>query len=250
MGLEYGFKSHWTVRLEYDYLAQSAWASPTVPSIQLNRNVQTIRAGINYKFDGGLPDKAPDEAAHAVAKPSGDLAKQSQNPIADLVSLPFQSNTNFNAGPFNRTQEVFNIQPVIPMHVTDNWNMISRTIIPLLSQPNSVFNNSTNGIGDITQSLFLSPVNSGSIIWGAGPVFTVPSATNPLLGTGHVLFGPTAVVLTTPGQWVMGVLANNQWSVGGNPLRPPVNSFLAQPFVNYNLPDRWYLTSATFITAN
>ena len=84
-----------------------------------------------------------------------DLQKQSQNPIADLVSVPFQSNTNFNAGPFNRTQEVFNIQPVVPMHLSDDWNLISRTIIPLLSQPSPFFDSNTNGIGDITQSLFL-----------------------------------------------------------------------------------------------
>ena len=89
-----------------------------------------------------------------------DLQKASQNPIADLVSVPFQSNTNFNAGPFNRTQEVLNIQPVVPMHLNENWNVISRTIIPWISQPDPLLNSNTNGVGDITQSLFLSPVRS------------------------------------------------------------------------------------------
>ena len=84
------------------------------------------------------------------------------------------------------------------------------------------------------KSLFLSPANSGKLIWGVGPIFTVPSANDPILGTGRVLFGPTAVFLTTPGHWVLGVLLSNQWSVAGNSLRPPVNTFLAQPFVNYN----------------
>ena len=144
--------------------------------------------------------------------------------------MPFQSNTNFNAGPFNRTQEVFNIQPVVPMHLNDDWNLISRTIIPLMSQPSPLFDSNTNGIGDITQSLFFSPAHPGQLIWGVGPVFTVPSANDPILGTGKFLFGPTAVFLVTPGHWVIGVLLNNQWSVGGNPLRPPVNAFLAQPF--------------------
>jgi opacity protein-like surface antigen len=251
-GLEYGFKSHWTVRLEYDFLSLANWTSPTVPSVQLNRDVQMVKAGINYKFTPGLPDTAAPARAGGSARPAGeeDLAKQSQNPIADLVSLPFQSNTNFNAGPFKRTQEVLNIQPVVPMHINENWNMISRTIVPVISQPNPIVDGNTNGIGDITQSLFLSPVHSGALIWGVGPVFTVPSATDPILGQGKVLAGPTAVLLTTPGHWVIGVLLNNQWSVGGNPLRPNVNQFLAQPFVNYNMAHGWYLTTSPIITAN
>jgi hypothetical protein len=232
-GLEYGFKSHWTVRLEYDFLSLANWASPTDPSIQLNRDVQMVKAGINYKFQPGLPDTVESRRASESGKPpeeDEDLAKKSQNPIADLVSVPFQSNTNFNAGPFNRTQEVLNIQPVVPMHISDDWNMISRTIVPVISQPDPIINSSTNGIGDITQSLFLSPVHSGALIWGVGPVFTIPSATDPILGQGKVLVGPTAVFLTTPGHWVIGVLLNNQWSVSGDPLRPNVNQFLAQPF--------------------
>jgi opacity protein-like surface antigen len=251
-GLEYGFKSHWTVRLEYDYLGLTDWNSATVPSVALNRDVQWITAGINYKFESGITD------ADASATPGGgreasedeDLAKKSQNPIADLVSLPFQSNTNFNAAPFGRTQEIFNIQPVAPLHISTDWNVISRTIIPVVSQPDPLLDRSTAGIGDITQSLFFSPVHSGAVIWGAGPVFTIPSATNPILGTGRVLLGPTAVFLTTPGHVVMGVLLNNQWSVGGNPLRPSVNTFLAQPFFNYNLSHGWYLTTSPVITAN
>ena len=164
--------------------------------------------------------------------------------------MPFQSNTNFNAGPFNRTQEVLNIQPVVPMHLNENWNVISRTIIPLISQPDPLLNSNTNGVGDITQSLFLSPVHPGKLIWGVGPVFTAPSASDPILGTGKVLFGPTAVLLTTPGHWVIGVLLNNQWSVGGNPLRPAVNAGLAQPFANYNMAHGWYLNTSPIITVN
>src|SRR5262249_52939100 len=164
-GLEYGFKSHWTVRLEYDFLSLANWSSSTVPSLQLNRDVQMVKAGINYKFDAGLPEPvARVRPADSSARPGGeeDLAKQSQNPIADLVSVPFQSNTNFNTGPFNRTQEVLNIQPVVPMHINEDWNMISRTIVPVISQPDPILDSSTNGIGDITQSLFLSPAHSGA----------------------------------------------------------------------------------------
>ncbi len=249
-GLEYGFKPHWTVRLEYDYLALAGWNSATTPVIQLNRDLQVITAGISYKFESGGSGATAPVNSSGGGEATEDLAKQSQNPIANLVSVPFQSNTNFNAAPFGRAQEVLNIQPVVPMQISADWNVISRTIVPIVSQPSPTFDSSTNGIGDITQSLFLSPVNSGALIWGAGPVFTVPSATDPILGTGHVLLGPTVVLLTTPGHWVIGVLANNQWSVGGNPLRPAVNSFLAQPFVNYNMAHGWYLTTSPILTAN
>jgi opacity protein-like surface antigen len=249
-GIEYGFKPHWTIKLEYDYLALSNWNSATVPAVQLNRDLQMVKAGINYKFESGVSAAAEQSGAGGAAESSESLAKKSQNPIADMVSLPFQSNTNFNSGPFNRTQEILNIQPVVPLHLNEDWNVISRTIIPLISQPDPLQDSSTNGIGDITQSLFLSPAHPGALIWGVGPVFTVPSANDPILGTGKFLFGPTAVFLTTPGHWVLGVLLNNQWSVGGNSLRPPVNTFLAQPFVNYNMAHGWYLTTAPVLTSN
>jgi opacity protein-like surface antigen len=249
-GLEYGFKSHWTIRLEYDYLALAAWNSATVPTVGLNRDLQMVKAGINYKFESGITDAATPKSSDSSGEASEDLAKKSQNPIADLVSVPFQSNTNFNAAPFGRTQEVLNIQPVVPLHISADWNMVARTIVPVISQPNPIFDSSTNGIGDITEELFFSPLHSGALIWGAGPVFTVPSATDPILGTGRVLLGPTVVLLTTPGHWVIGVLANNQWSVGGDPLRPAVNEFLAQPFVNYNMAHGWFLTTSPVITAN
>jgi opacity protein-like surface antigen len=249
-GIEYGFKAHWTVKLEYDYLTQSSWIYTTVPAVSLSRDVQMIKAGINYKFESGITSEASAAGGGGSAEPSEDLQKASQNPIADLVSVPFQSNTNFDIGPFNRTQEILNIQPVVPMHLNNDWNVISRTIIPVVSQPSPLFDSSTNGIGDITQSLFLSPAHPGDLIWGVGPVFTIPSASDPILGTGRVLFGPTAVFLTTPGHWVLGVLLNNQWSIGGNPLRQSVNTFLAQPFLNYNMAHGWYLTTSPIITSN
>jgi hypothetical protein len=119
-GLEYGFKPHWTVRLEYDFLSLANWTSATVPAVSLNRDVQMVKAGINYKFESGISDAAAAKNPGYSRDPSEDedLAQKSQNPIADLVSVAFQSNTNFNAGPFNRTQEVLNIQPVVPLHTS------------------------------------------------------------------------------------------------------------------------------------
>jgi opacity protein-like surface antigen len=251
-GIEYGFKPHWTVGMEYNFLALADWDSATAPAITLNRDVQMVTAKINYKFESGGSGAAATapSSANSSGDASEDLAKQSQNPIADLVSVPFQSNTNFNEAPFGRTQEVLNIEPVVPLHISADWNLISRTIVPVISQPDPILDSNTNGIGDTTEELFFSPLHSGALIWGAGPVFTVPSATEPILGTGRVLLGPTIVLLTTPGHWVIGVLANNQWSVGGNPLRPSVNEFLAQPFINYNMAHGWFLTSSPIITAN
>jgi opacity protein-like surface antigen len=251
VGVEYGFKPHWTIKLEYDQIFPGSWTSATAQPVQLNRDLQMVKFGANYKLESGLPDRAsPTRPPPAEAAEHEDLAQKSQNPIADLVSVPFQSNTNFNAGPFNRTQEVLNVQPVVPLHINADWNLISRTILPIITQPSPIFDSNTNGIGDITQEFFFSPTHPGPLIWGVGPVFTIPSATDPILGTGKVLLGPTAVALVTPGHWVIGILVNNQWSVGGNPLSANVNEFLAQPFINYNMAHGWYLTSSPQITAN
>ena len=152
--------------------------------------------------------------------------------------MPFQNNTNPNVGPFNRTQNVLNIEPVVPMSLNAQWNVISRTIVPVMSQPNPLIDSSTNGVGDISESLFLSPVNSGikDFYWGFGPIITAPSASDAILGTGKVLLGPTFVVVAEPGHWVIGLLVNNQWSVAGAPGRPSVNFLTAQYFINYNIP--------------
>ncbi len=172
VGVEYGFKSNWTIKVEYDQIFLGNWTSATALPIQLNRDLQMVKFGANYKFESGLPDAvAPATTRHSTghsAEPSEDedLAKKSQNPIADLVSVPFQSNTNFNAGPFNRTQEVLNIQPVVPLHINADWNadLAHHHARGQSTQPD--IHSSTNGIGDITQEFF----HRGSLIWGVGPV--------------------------------------------------------------------------------
>ncbi len=186
----------------------------------------------------------------ALAGDTEALAKASQNPVADLISVPFQNNTNFRTGPFDRAQDQLNIEPVIPLHLNAQWNVISRTILPIESQPNPVFDSSTDGLGDINQSFFLTPAHPGSLILGFGPIITAPTGTSRILGTGKWLLGPTAVAVTMPGHWVIGALVNNQWSVAGDKQRPTVNAFYSQYFINYNLPEGWYLTSAPIITAD
>jgi hypothetical protein len=185
------------------------------------------------------------------AQDDAELAKKTQNPVADLISVPFQNNVNFGVGPNDDVQYILNIQPVIPFKLSEDWNLISRTIVPLIYQPElapgvgEVF-----GLGDIQQSLFLSPAKPGKLIWGVGPILQFPTATDDSLGQGKWGAGPTAVALTVHGPWVLGALVNNVWSFAGDSDRPDVNQMLIQPFVNYNLPHAWYVTTAPIITAN
>ena len=129
-----------------------------------------------------------------------ELAKKTQNPVADLISVPFQNNFNFNTGSKDATVYILNVQPVIPIHLTHDWNLITRTIMPIINQPslfpgpNSI-SGSAWGLGDINPSLFLSPAKPGAVIWGAGPTFTIPTATDSKLGSGKFSLGPTAVAL-------------------------------------------------------
>jgi len=188
---------------------------------------------------------------YAQESTGSDLAKQAQNPVANLISLPFQNNTNFGIGPDDDTQNILNIQPVWPITLNDNWNLITRTILPVVSQPDILTGGegSTTGLGDTTFTAFLSPKDSGKLTWGVGPVFLFPTATDDVLGSDKWGAGASAVLLTMPGKWVIGSLFSNVWSFAGSGDQD-VNLFTWQYFINYNLPDKWYLTSAPIITAN
>jgi len=190
-------------------------------------------------------------SSYAYADSNAELAKQAQNPIASLISLPFQNNTNFDIGPDDETQNILNIQPVYPVTLNDNWNFITRTILPVVSQPDILTGGEgrINGLGDTTFTGFFSPNDSGSVTWGVGPVILLPTATNDALGADKWGAGASVVVLTTPGNWVVGSLVSNLWSVGGSGDQD-INLFTWQYFINYNLPKAWYLTSAPIITAN
>jgi len=196
---------------------------------------------------GTLPAQAPEPRPETN---DTDLAKQTQNPVADLISVPFQHNFNFNSGPNDKTVWVLNVQPVIPIRLTQDWNLITRWITPVINQPElGPGIDSAFGLGDINPSFFLSPAGSTEFIWGIGPTLTFPTATSRELGAGKWSLGPTAVALTMQGPWVVGALVNNQWSVAGWGDKN-VNAMLLQPFVNYNFGQGWYLTSAPILTAN
>ena len=191
------------------------------------------------------------------AQDEEELAKKTQNPVADLISVPLQNNFNFGAGfHHNKMIYILNVQPVIPIKVSEEWNLITRIIMPVINQP-SLFptlgglipSTAGTGFGDFNPTFFLSPAKPGELIWGVGPTFTLPTATDRDLGSGKWSMGPAGVALTMQGHWVFGALLNNQWSFAGWGEKP-VNAMLLQWFVNYNLPDGWYLTASPIVTAN
>jgi len=177
-----------------------------------------------------------------------DLAKKLSNPVAAMISVPFQFNYDRGFGPDDGNRETLNIQPVIPFSLNDDWNLISRTILPVIWQ-NDIAGQSGNqfGLGDITQSFFFSPKQPGpgGIIWGVGPVFLIPTGTDDMLGTGKWGAGPTAVLLKQDGPWTYGILANHIWSFAGEGSRPDVSSTFLQPFLSYTTKDAWTFTLNT-----
>jgi hypothetical protein len=164
------------------------------------------------------------------------LAKKLSNPIADLVSIPFQFNWQEGYGPNDDLQFVLNVQPVIPFHITKDLNMITRFIVPYVSQPELAPGvGPVSGFSTITFSTFFSPVSSSKFTWGVGPVIGLPMTSDPLLGGGQWLIGPTAVGLYQTGGWTMGALVNQQFSFAdtGNTELPYTSVAFMQPFLAY-----------------
>ena len=211
----------------------------------------------------GLSAAFHSTAGEAAASPGGAtatpaehphtaLAKQSQNPVASLISVPFQNNFNFETGLNDDVQYNTLIQPVIPVSLSEDWNLINRSILPVMYQPRmSATVGSAWGLGDFQYQGYLSPAKPGKLIWGAGPVLNFPTATDSALGSGKYGAGPGVVLLTMPGPWVIGTLVNNVWSYAGWGAND-VNTMTWQYFVNYNIPGSkgWYLSSAPTMTVN
>ena len=157
------------------------------------------------------------------------LAKAAQNPISSLISVPFQWNSNFEVGPLDKPQHVLNIQPVYPLSLNDDWNLVTRTIVPLISQPSFGQGQSREfGLGDIAISAFFSPKKptASGWIWGAGPILQFDTAGDDRLGQGAFGMGAAGVALKISGPWVYGGLLNNVWSVSEDTGRADVNQLL------------------------
>jgi len=173
----------------------------------------------------------------AAAQEADELSKQLSNPVASLISVPFQSNLDWGAGPDgNGFSYLMNVQPVIPITLNDDWNLISRTVLPI-AYADYLPDGSEFGLGDITQSFFLSPSkpSPGGLIWGLGPAILLPTATDDFFGSNKWGLGPTGVALVQKDPWTVGMLANHIWSVAGDSDASDVNQTFLQPFVSYAL---------------
>ena len=194
------------------------------------------------------------DAASGGADSATAIAKKLQNPIGDIYSIPFQNNTNFNAGTKGGTQNILNIQPVIPIHVNDEWNVITRTILPLVWSPtNQPAPSVPFGLAPTSFSAFLSPKDPvNGWVWGVGPIAQLPTITNKTLGSDVWGLGPALVVVKLAGPIVTGALVNNAFSLGGSSGRggTSYSLFTLNPFFNYNLGGGWFVGTAPILTAN
>jgi len=238
----------------------NAAAEPFAPDVGASINLPPFRTNQNLTLAVEAPDEA-DEAAEA-----DKLAKELANPIASLISVPFQANEDWGFGPTgNGYKFTLNIQPVVPISISKDWNLIIRTILPIVSQHDLFYfanlpkdsplqpqNRSQDGLSDTTQSFFLSPKKPGrfGLIWGLGPAFLYPTGTHPLLDTGTFSIGPTFVVLKQAGPWTIGALMNQLWSVVISEDRSSVSQMFVQPFISYTTGTHTTFTIDTESTAN
>lgn len=203
---------------------------------------------------GNLHAQLDDDEWEDTADFNADLAQELTNPVADLMTIPIQMNFDSNIGLQDQGDKLqTNIQPVIPFGLNEEWNLISRTVIPVTYQ-NDIFPGAGSqfGLGDINMSLFFSPrePTSTGIIWGAGPIFYFPSATDSLLGAKKWGAGPTALALRMQGAWTYGALLNHIWSFAGDDDRMDINNTFMQPFFAYTTPTAWTFSLQSETTYN
>lgn len=231
--------------LSFTAAVLSCHADGDVPSQSDGANLDTSVVYRMAEPDSGADAKAPTAPASDDAT---TLAKKLSNPVANLISVPFQLNYDKGFGPNDANKFTLNIQPVIPVSISDDWNIIFRTILPVIYQDAPAPGMGDKfGLGDTTASQFFSPKEPGpwGLIWGVGPVEYIPTATDSQLGQGQLGLGPTAVVLKQDHGWTYGILANHIWRVAGSHGDPNVNASYMQPFVAYTWPTATTLTLNT-----
>lgn len=183
-----------------------------------------------------------------------DIAKELENPIGNLTVLPFENYTNFQVGPNKGTQNVLEFEPVVPFHVTPDWNIVARAVIPLVWNASlAPAPSAPQAFGPTDLETFLTPRNStNGWLWGVGPIAQIPTATNASVGSNVWGLGPTAVLVHSSDKIVAGLLVNNVWSLGGTsvPHGSRYATFLAEPFFNYNFGGGWFAGTSPIITAN
>lgn len=219
-------------------------SGPGIPAVQANQAVIAQAPG-PAAGGGGQGQETPQELRTEEA----NLARQLANPVASLISVPFQFNYDRGIGVQENIQRAnLNIQPVVPFKLSANWNLISRTILPVVNfQGEAGAETGQLNFGDTVQSLFLSPARPGpgGVIWGVGPVALLPTATGQLSGFHQWGLGPTGVALMQRGHWTVGALANHLWSVANNGSNANVNATFLQPFLAYTTPTAWTLSLNT-----
>jgi hypothetical protein len=187
--------------------------------------------------------------ATVLAEESGDMAKDAQNPVGSLINFRFENNSNFNVGPNDSYQNIFNLVPVYPSNINSDWNWIHRATLPIIYlEETPIEEDSEFGLGDALYQGYLTPSKGGDFIWGIGPAILMPTGADDFT-TDRWSPGLTAVVLALPGNWLFGLLSTQVWSVDSDDA-DDVSLFMLQYFINYNLPNGWYLTSTPIITAD
>lgn len=213
----------------------AAWAT-LAPLLVYNLPCRAQDAADAGTSSGSLEGSAISPPPPASGDNSQELAQKLSNPVSSLISVPLQQNIDFGAGASDGVKGTLNIQPVVPVSLGPDWNVIVRTILPIVYQADiSAPTAHELGLGDTTQSLFFSPkhVGANGIIWGAGPALLYPTATDSLLGSDKWGLGPTIVVLRESGKSTYGLLANHIWSIGGNDARSKISATFLQPFYSH-----------------
>ena len=236
------------IRLVFKRLNMHRRARSTLSSVLCLLLVTSMASGQEAK--SGAASSASSSAAassEAAEKSGGVSAADAQNPVASVVSVPFQNNTYFGAGPYKSTANAMLVEPVVPFKLGENWAVISRTIIPIVYEPRvSPDRGGTFGLGNLQPQFYLTPAHPGSVIWGIGPQLWLPTATDKSLGNNHLGGGPAAVLLSIQGHWLYGALISQMWAGNG---KGRTNQFTFEPIVFYNMARGWYLTSTPVVTA-